>query len=151
MADPRLSTSVNGVAPVYASFKIDNSTITYDATKAGGSDQVDLALRLVPGTDQTIELVGDGERVLGKLIKVESDDIATVQMAGGMTLPGGDSATLTIGAPIVGDLGPSSAEGYIRAAATASASPTQDEVNEARLCRGQITDASDTSNVEVYL
>ena len=47
-----------------------------------------------------MQLVGDGEPVLGKLIKVEADNMATVQVAGGCTLPGGTSATLTHGGEI---------------------------------------------------
>jgi hypothetical protein len=142
MADPRLDVSIVGVGAVYASFKIDDSTITYDATKDGGSSQVGLAVAL--SAAETVELVGDGEEVVGKLISVESDDIATVQIAGGMTLPGGSGASLTLGKKIVGALNALSAEGYIREVAVATAA-------ELGLARGFIVNAGTTTEVEVYL
>lgn len=140
MSDPRLSASVDGIAPVYASFKVDASTITYDATKAGGSSQVGLAVNL--STHQTVQLAGNTEVVLGKLIKVESDGIATVQIAGGMTLPGGTSATLTPGSQIMGDLLVSD-KGYIQTITADAAG--------AVVGRGLIIDASTTTAVEVVL
>jgi hypothetical protein len=144
MADPRLSTQVDGIDARFVSVKIDDSTITYSATAAGGSAQVGLAVRLVPGTAQTIELVGDAEAVFGKLIQVQADGVATVQYAGGMTLPGGASATLTIGSQIVGDLGAASAEGYIRSVDAAT-------LAEVAVARGAIFDAGTTTAVEIIL
>ena len=144
MADPRLAVSYDEIGAVYASFKIDDSTITYDSTKDGGSDQAGLAVTLVAGTADTIELVGDGEFVLGKLISVEADGIATVQVAGAMELPGGSGATLTRGKAIVGDLGAGSAEGYVREVDTATAA-------ELGVCRGFILEPSTTTAVVVYL
>lgn len=149
MTDPRLDVSFEGIGAEHASYKIDNSTITYDATKDGGSDQVGLAVNLSAG--KTVQLVGDGEVVLGKLVKVEPDGVANVQTGGYVTLPGGEGATLTPGKKIVGDLGPSSAEGYIREVTDASGTPTQAEVNEIARSRGIIVDASDTTAVVVRL
>ena len=126
---------------MFASFKIDNSTITYSATSNGGSAQVGLAVAL--SAADTIELVGDGEEVIGKLISVESDNIAVVQIAGGMTLAAGTAASLTLGKKIVGDL-LVSAEGYIREVNTAQAA-------ELGVARGMILDAGTTTAVEVYL
>ena len=142
MANPRLAVDNEEVAAVFASFKIDDSTITYLATEDGGSAQVGLAVHL--SAADTVQLVGDGEAVLGKLISVESDGICTVQVGGFMELPGGASATLTLGTAIIGDLGASSAEGYIRSAASATAA-------ELILCRGIITNAGTTTAVVVYL
>jgi len=142
MADPRLAVGFAEVGAVFASFKIDNSAITYSATSNGGSASVGLAVTL--SAADTITLVGDGEPVLGKLISVESDNIAVVQIAGGMALAGGDGASLTLGKAIVGDLDALSAEGYIREVATATAA-------ELGLCRGVILDAGTTTAVEVYL
>ena len=141
MADPRLDTSIEGVGAVYAPFLIDDSTITYDATEDGGSAQVGLAVAL--SAAETIELAGDGEEIVGKLVKVESDNVATVQIAGGMTLPAGTSASLTVGKKIVGDL-LVSAEGYIREVNTSTAA-------ELGLARGFIINAGTTTAVEVYL
>lgn len=152
MTDPRINPSLVGVDARYNSFKIDDSTITYSASAEGGSDQVGLAVRLLPGSAKTIELVGDGERVLGKLVKVEADGTGTVQTHGGMTLPGGDSATLTVGSKIVGDLGAASAEGYIQSVADPTTlDPTQAQLLALNASRGHIIDPTTTTAVEVYL
>jgi hypothetical protein len=119
MADPRNAVKFDGIGYQAETFKIDDSTITYDSTEDGGSAQVGLAVTL--STDDTVALVADGNDVLGKLIKVESDDKAVVQTKGYCTLPGGDSASLTLGEKIVGDLGAAAAKGYIRVVATGTA------------------------------
>jgi len=142
MADPRLTVGFDELGAVFASFKIDNSTITYSATADGGSSAVGKAVAL--SAADTIELVGDGEEVVGKLVKVESDNIAVVQIKGGMHLPGGSGASLTLGKKIVGDLGAGSAEGYIREVNTAQAA-------ELGVARGFIVDADTTTEVWVYL
>lgn len=118
MSDPRAAASNTGVGYCAHTFAIDDSTITYDATKAGGSAEVGLAVTL--STDDTVALAGDQELVLGKLISVSADNFATVQCGGVVTLPGGTSATLTVGEKIVGDL-LISAKGYIQAVATGTA------------------------------
>ena len=107
MADPRKRVVLEGLFARYATYAIDNSTITYSATAAGGSAQVGLAVTL--SADATVQLVGDGEAVEGKLIEVYSDNFATVQVGGFCTLPGGSGASLTRGKTIVGDLGAASA------------------------------------------
>lgn len=137
MANPRKTVEFEGIGAVTATFAIDASTITYDATKAGGSAQVGLAVTF--SADRTIQLVGDGEFVLGKLLTVESDGYATVQTHGYMTLPGGTGATLTRGAAIVGDL-LVAAEGYVRAAASGTAA-------ELIVCRGFIIDDDATNPI----
>lgn len=142
MADPRDTIQFEGQAPVYMTFKIDDSTITYSATTDGGSSQVGLAVAL--SAAGTVELVGDAEEVVGKLIMVDANDKATVQVKGTMTLPGGSGASLTLGKKIVGDLGAGSAEGYIREVNTAAAA-------ELGVARGMILDAGTTTAVEVLL
>src|SRR3990172_12911660 len=112
MADPRAAVSFEGISPVIATFKHD-STIVYDRTQDGNSAQIGLAVTLST-TDDTVTLVGDGERVLGKLLSVGPDGFCAVQIGGGMTLPGGAGATLTIGTKVMGDLGAAAAEGYIQ-------------------------------------
>lgn len=129
MANPRDTVEYDGLFAEYATYKIDNSTITYSATAVNGSAQVGLAVTF--SADNTVQLVGDGEFVLGKLISVDSQLKAVVQVGGFMELPGGAGATLTRGKAIVGDLGASSAEGYIREVATATAA-------ELGVCRGFI-------------
>lgn len=140
MADRRDQVRFEGIDGVWATYKIDNSTITYDATKTNGSAQSGMAVTL--SGDATVALAGDGEAVIGKLVLVESDNKANVQVGGYMELPGGDGATLTLGAGIVGDLGAGAAKGYVRAAASATAA-------ELLVASGKIHDASDTTAVVV--
>jgi hypothetical protein len=129
--------------------KIDASTITFDQTKTGGSAQVGLAV--TESADKTVALVQDGDPVLGKLVKVESGNFATIQHEGGMLLPGGQSATLTAGRKIVGALGAASARGYIRAVAASAAGYVQGTMQDALNGRGRILDASDSTKVAVLL
>lgn len=142
MADARDQVRHDGAGALYLTYEIDDSTITYDEAERGGSAQVGLAVTFT-AADKTVQLVGDGEFVLGKLISVEPDGKCNVQVKGHMTLPGGSGATLTLGSAIVGDLS-TAAEGYIRSVATATAA-------ELGVCRGFI-EANDTATaVEVIL
>ena len=144
MANPRNIVAFDGIRNPAdtVTFKIDNSTITFDEDEDAGSAQVGLAVAL--SAAGTVELVGDGEEVVGKLLKVERDLKATVQVGGFMTLPGGSGATLTLGKKIVGDLGAASAEGYVREVATATAA-------ELGVARGMIVDADTPTAVVVRL
>jgi len=142
MSDPRADVDFVGIGYRAETFKIDNSTITYDADEDNGSAEVGYAVGL--SAANTVELVGDGEEVIGKLIQVHSDNFATVQTRGYCTLPGGASATLTLGAAIVGDLGAAAAEGYIRVSDGSTAS-------EIIVQRGRIIDAGTTTAVVVDL
>lgn len=141
MTDPRNDVDFSDIGYRAETFKIDNSTITYSATAANGSAQVGLAVTL--SADKTAALAGDGEFVLGKLISVDPDLKAVVQTKGYCTLPGGTSATLTLGEKIVGDL-LSSDKGYIQAVATGTAS----QLGHAR---GAIIDNDTTTAVVVDL
>lgn len=131
-----------GVAADYATFKIDDSTITYSASEENGSAGVGLAVTL--SAAETVALAADGEAVIGKLIKVEPDDKATVQVGGFMTLPGGDSASLTLGKKIVGAVDGSANEGYIREVDT-------DTAAELGVANGKIVNAATTTAVVVKL
>lgn len=142
MADPRLNADINGKDAEYLTAYYDNSTITYSATSNGGSAVVGRAVGL--SAAGTIELAADGEDVLGKLIKVEPDGYCTVQVGGGMELPAGAAASLTVGKKIVGAASAAPANGYIREVATGTAA-------ELGVARGFIWDASDTTAVQVYL
>lgn len=137
MANPRSAVSFEGIGYEAETFAHDD-TIVYDATKENGSAQVGRAVTLESA--KTVSLVGDGENVQGKLIKVEPDGFCVVQTGGYMTLPGGSGASLTIGAKIVGDLGPDSAEGYIQVASS-----------QHTVSRGMIIDATTTTAVVVRL
>jgi hypothetical protein len=142
MSDPRATVAFDGIDAEFATFIYDNSTITYDATQVGGSSAVGKAVKLSAAA--TIALTTDGSQVLGKLIKVESDGMCTVQFEGGMTLPGGNGASLTVGKKIVGAVNAQAAGGYIREVATATAA-------ELGLERGMIVDAGTTTAVVVLL
>jgi len=142
MADPRKTVDHSEIDPLYVTFAIDDVTITYDATKVGGSTQVGLAVNL--SASDTIQLVGDGEAILGALVLVEPDGMGTVQVGGVATFKGGDGATLTPGSKIVGDLGAAAAEGYIRSVAAAT-------LAEVAVARGMILDPSVTTAVQVLL
>lgn len=142
MSDPRAAVRWDEIEPTFVTYKIDNSTITYSATAVNGSSQVGLAVTI--NSSELLKLTEDGEGVEGKLINVESDNFATVQVGGYMTLPGGNGASLTNMKKIVGALGASSAKGYIREVATATAA-------ELGVCRGRIIDPTTTTAVVVCL
>ena len=142
MADPRTDTSVVGIGELCATFDIDNSSIVYAATSAGGSASVGLAVTITSA--ETIATAADAEMVLGKLILVTADNKATVQIKGGMTLPGGDSASLTVGKKIVGAVDGSANEGYVREVDTSAAA-------ELGVARGFIVDAGTTTAIELIL
>jgi hypothetical protein len=143
MANPRNIVAYDGIRNPAdtVTYKTDGSTIVYSETAENGSAQVGLAVTL--SAADTVGLVGDGEFVLGKLILVEADNKATVQVGGYMTLPAGTAATLTRGKAIVGDLLVAE-EGYIREVATGTAA-------ELGVCRGFIQNAADTTAVIVRL
>lgn len=142
MTDPRAVVAYDGLHAQYATYKIDASTITYLATAVGGSASVGLAVKMT--TDDTVALATDGSDVEGKLIKVEPDGFCTVQTDGYMDLPGGNSASLTLGKKIVGAVNGSGAGGYIREVATATAA-------ELGLCRGAIINNDTTTAVVVRM
>lgn len=143
MADARSQVRHDGIGSLNVPFFIDNSTITYDRTQPGGSAQVGFAVTM-SSADKTVQLVGDGEAVVGKLISVEKDGVANIQIAGYMELPGGVSAALTLGKKIVGDLGPSSAKGYIQEVAT-------DTAAQLGVARGFISANDNTAKVGIWL
>lgn len=142
MADPRKVINWQGVVGPDVTVWIDNSTIVYSATASGGSVAVGKAVKLTD--DSTVALSTDGSMVLGELRDVKPDGSATVRIKGAVRLPGGNSATLTIGAAIVGAVNAQAAGGYIRAAASGTAA-------ELILCRGMIVTNNDTAAVDVVL
>lgn len=119
----------------------DGVTILYDATKQGNSAAYGLACTI--SANGTVALAGDGDPVFGKVGLVEADGKVAVEK-GIVTLPGGASATLTAGKPIIGDLGASSAKGYIQNAVTTA-------TTDVAVGRGEILDASTTTAVVVSL
>jgi len=77
----------------YTTFLIDGTSITYLATAQFGSNQVGKAVELVAAG--TVGLCATGHEVFGKLIKVEADNVATVQDRGYCDLPYDGSPTYT--------------------------------------------------------
>jgi len=142
MANPRNTVAFEGIGEVLATFIIDNSTITFDDTKVGGSAAVGKAVEM--SAANTVALAADGAEVIGKLIKVSKDLKATVQIKGGMSLPGGNGAALTVGKKIVGALDAGAARGFIREVATGTAA-------ELGLARGFIIDAGTPASTVVML
>jgi len=156
MADNRKTVAYDGLEASYQTMKIDNSEITYDATKAGGSASVGLAVALAgaggASNDDIVDLAGDNENIFGKLISVQADGFCTVQVAGYMALPGGNGATLNLDMKVMGALNASSAKGYIKGIAETVTTPTAAEVTNAfraAKSRGQIINNNDTAAVIV--
>lgn len=145
MSDPRNRISHRGLVPVGDGdlpFHTDNSTILYDRDEPGGSAQVGLAVTF--SGNNTVALCADGDPVLGELIRVEADNKATVRVKGVVFLPKGNGATVTRGQAVVGALGASSAKGYVRNAASGTAT-------ELVKARGVIYDVSDDDAIEIHL
>lgn len=144
MANPRAITDKEGIDVRFATFSIDNSTITYDKTKAFGSAQAGVNLAVTLSGNDTVALCADGDAVLGLLEQVEADGKCTVSYAGWLKFLKGASATVTRGKKIVGALGASSARGYVREVATATAAELGKQ-------RGFIEDTSGDPIIVVYL
>lgn len=151
--DPRATISFDEIGAEYATFAIDNSTITYSATAARGSAVVDRAVKF--SANKTVALCDDGDPIEGRLDGVEADGFARVQVGGFCQFPGGASATLTAGLKAVGDLDGSSNKGFIQAVSeTVSGTPTQAEAQnafKAARSKATIVDSSDTTAVWVRL
>lgn len=139
MADPRAANSFElGPHPHQIATFAHDATIVYSAAQEGGSAQVGLAVSIE--SSNVVTLAGDGENVLGKLLRVDADGFCSVQHSGFMELPGGNGATLTAGLKIVGAVAAGPLEGYIRAV------NTEDTVS-----RGMIIDSSTATAVVVLL
>lgn len=132
-------------------YKIDNSTITYDATKANGAATTMIGKAVTFSADDTVALAADGDAVVGKLLLVEGDNKCSVRVGGYVTLPGGNAASLTRGKKIVGALNASSEKGYIRDVTAATGSFVQGTINEMQKARHCIQNVGDTAAVGVLL
>lgn len=149
MADPRNTVAWDEIGELSVTYKIDDSTITYDATKKGGSaqsaaEQSGGMLAVTLSADGTVALAADGDAIEGGLMSVESDNKCAVRVGGYLKLRGGDGATLTLGSAIVGALGAANAKGHIRSAASGTAA-------ELIKARGRIVDNDTTTAVVVHL
>ena len=73
-------------------FTIDENTITYDRTKANGSEQTGRWVSL--SADMTIQLAADGEGLVGKLEKVDGKLGTVAYNAALIKADAGDGITL---------------------------------------------------------
>lgn len=151
MANPRQVVVHDGIGFRALTFKIDASTILWSETAKFGTVSAGLAVALVPGTEDTVELVSDGQAVLGRLDHVEGDGFATIQIEGQCYLPAGDSQTLIRGSKVVGALGASSAKGYIRNAVVPGGAYAQGTATDATRARHSVLAISDTDGISVML
>lgn len=151
MASGRNQVDYTDIGRVDITMKIDASTVLFDATKTGGADPTMIGKAVTLSGNDTVALCADGEFVFGKLIQVFADDFCRVQVDGYADLPGGASAVLTRGKPIVGALGAASAKGYIREAIVAGGTYAAAEANEALKAIGQIVNNAVTTAVIVDL
>ena len=103
-------------------FKIDNSTITYDGTKQGGSDHALGNFSVHSSDGDTVALVGDGETITGELLEVERDQYCSVMVAGqGVQGKMGAANGASAGDKLVGATGDAvrgQTGGYVKAAGT---------------------------------
>jgi len=114
MPDPRKNPKYEEIKVTEVTYKYDN-TITYDASKPGGSEVVGRALTITG--DDTVGLVADGGVIRGRLERVYDDGLCSVRIAGFMKLPAGTGATLTRGSGVIG-AARGTELGYVKAAAT---------------------------------
>lgn len=120
MANPRNVIVRDGIGFRAETFKIDASTILFASTAANGSVSAGLAVGLVAGTKDMVELVTTNQAVLGRLDTVEPDGGCSVQTEGQCYLPAATGAVLTRGGRFVGGL-LVAARGYIKEPDTTSA------------------------------
>jgi hypothetical protein len=142
MADPRLAVGFAGITGPYASYLADGVTITYSATAANGSAAVGQAVSL--SGNGTVQLTADGDKVLGKLLKVESDGVCRVQTKGYMTLPSGAGQALAVAGKIVGAVDAGAARGYIRGDNVAL-------LADVAVAKGDVIDVADATAIVVQL
>lgn len=125
-------------------FKIDGVTLTYDRTKPNGIGKAaGTGNAVMLSNDDTVALTNDGAQVKGKVIKIESDNFASVQVLEYITFPKGDSGagTATRGRKIVGATR-AGARGYIRDVDSAAAA-------ELAVAKGEVVNVADADNVVV--
>ena len=98
----------------------DGTTIVYDKDAENRSTAVGKAYFI--NANGNAELVGDGDKIDGKVIAVTDDNMITgSHMFGGLTFPLGDSVTVARGNSLVGALGASNAKGHVKPAPSATA------------------------------
>jgi hypothetical protein len=117
MADPRTVIVYDEIGIQRQTLIADGVTILYDSTKAGGSVSVGLAVSL--SANDTVQLAGDGETVIGQLDWVEKDLKCSVAVKGFLIFKGGTTPALVRGAGIIGALS-TAAKGFVKGAGAAT-------------------------------
>ena len=152
MANPRNVIFHDGIGYRALTMKVDGVTISaYSDQVANGSASAGLAVGLVNGSADTVQLVSDGEAVFGRLDRVDADGFCTVQIEGQCYLPAGASATLVDGSKIVGAVGAASAKGYIRSAAAPAGTYAQAAATDGANGKHSIIDKTTATRVSVML
>jgi hypothetical protein len=141
MADPRKAVIYTDIDRLPLSYKYDGS-IVYDATKAGGSASVGLAVTLT-GANQ-VGLGTDGARLEGELELVEGDGFCTVNTRGGMGLPA--AGVLANGSKVV-----CGANGQIRVAVVPGGAYAQGTATDQANGRGEVVDGSVAADIQIIL
>ena len=97
-----------------------NASITYDATKVGGSDHALGNFAVSMTTADTVGLVGDGQGIVGELLTVEEDGYCSVITSGqGLQFKQGAVSGVGHNQKIVGAAGDShggQTGGYVKSA-----------------------------------
>lgn len=145
MANPRMTTSVEGILEGPLTLEAD-STIVYDAATRG-TNLRNRAVTMV-GSRQCA-LAADGDRVLGSIDHVEADGRVVVIVDGSVNFIQGDT-TVVIGTGIVG-MTLSAVRGYIRSAVVPTGSYVQGTATDASRGRGVVLDIADTASIKVWL
>lgn len=143
MPNPRMAVAHDENFAAYDTFIADGSTIVFDRTVARGTSAAGRAVGIKSTTDNVIELVADGQAILGRLERVEADGKCVVQIGGYMKLPAGTSPNLARNGKLVGCL-LTAARGYVRAPVAATAA-------DVLASRGVVVEITDTTNVGVFL
>lgn len=152
MPNPRSGVGGSDSRYIRKTYKAD-STIVYSKDATNGHAMAGRGSVTMQGkADDTMGLCADGEKVDGRLEIVESDGRIVVTISGEMTFPGGASATLTVGEPIVGAVDGSANRGFIRnPVAPTTTAATAVQLAELRRARGAIKNNDDTTAVLVDL
>lgn len=143
MPNPRMAVAHDENFAAYDTFIADGVTLIFDRTVPRGHAAVGRAVSIKSATDNVIELSADAQAILGRLERIEPDGKCVVQVGGYTKLPAGTTPNLVRGGKLVGAL-LSAARGYVRAPVTA----TNADVLAAR---GMVVEATDTTNVGVFL
>lgn len=143
--------SFDGIRAERTTYPSDGS-IVYDITKAGGSVSVGLAVKMASAG--VVGLTTDGSNFRGKLIKVESDGMCSVQDEGFCeVIAGVGVVSIPVGSKLVGALGGvgGAMPGYVRAVVAPGGAYSQAGDVEALLGNGFVIDGSDPDAVIVDL